>query len=309
MTTPTRQLALGAGANASKFTLTDTELVVERAADSEHIHAPTLRMSDRSPEKWPKVRAPLRNVLWAEVNKDVFEVSLLANKKSKAPLSLLHVTGSVSDADREDAVAFTEAVMAGAYAGNVHSVISAFTSLICPALPTQRRLKVFVNPKSGPVSPSSLHSSPCVLNVHDRARLWAVTGRRLNQSSRLQGAKLTLLVRASLQGSCLLSHALRTVTTRGKQAQEIIEKLPLDAFDAVVVMSGDGLIHEVLNGYAAHAEPAKAFRIPITPIPAGSGNGLAINLLGIQVSPSMLHQTLSELKHPDRNQRTSQSLR
>ncbi len=80
------------------------------------------------------------------------------------------------------------------------------------------------------------------------------------------------------------------VTKRGKHAQEIVEKLPLDEFDAVVVMSGDGLVHEVFNGYAAHAEPAKAFRIPITPIPTGSGNGLAINLLGLEVSFDVMHQ-------------------
>ena len=75
-----------------------------------------------------------------------------------------------------------------------------------------------------------------------------------------------------------------TVTTHFKHAQSIIQELPLDQFDAIVVMSGDGLIHEVLNGYAAHPECPKAFRIPLTPIPTGSGNGLAMNLYGSEVS-------------------------
>ncbi|PSR74126.1 hypothetical protein PHLCEN_2v10082 [Hermanssonia centrifuga] len=47
-------------------------------------------------------------------------------------------------------------------------------------------------------------------------------------------------------------------------------------------MSGDGLIHEVLNGFAKHADPIRAFRTPVAPIPTGSGNGTALNLLGLQ---------------------------
>lgn len=53
-------------------------------------------------------------------------------------------------------------------------------------------------------------------------------------------------------------------------------------YDALVVVSGDGLIHEVMNGLAKHATPEKAFSIPIAPIPAGSGNGLSLNILGLR---------------------------
>ncbi|RDX56689.1 hypothetical protein OH76DRAFT_1395809 [Lentinus brumalis] len=225
----TRELALGSGVNASRFTLTDTELVVERAAD----------------KKWPKVKTSLRNVLWAELKGDAFEVSLLAKKKPKSPLSLLHVTGSVGDADKESAASFTEALMSAAYAG----------------LPRQRRLKVFVNPKSGPGK--------------------AVAQYRKKIEPIFNAAKCKVDV---------------TFTTRGKHAQEIVEKLPLDGFDAIVVMSGDGLVHEVINGYAAHAEPAKAFRIPISPIPTGSGNGLAINLLGLEESKDVAVAALNAIK-------------
>lgn len=61
---------------------------------------------------------------------------------------------------------------------------------------------------------------------------------------------------------------------------EIAQNLEL-TYDALVVISGDGLVHEVLNGLAKHATPEKAFRIPIAPIPAGSGNGLSLNILGL----------------------------
>lgn len=72
-----------------------------------------------------------------------------------------------------------------------------------------------------------------------------------------------------------------TYTTHPKHALEIVQDLSLD-FDALVVVSGDGLIHEVLNGFSKHTQPDKAFCIPIAPIPAGSGNGLSLNLLGLQ---------------------------
>jgi len=56
-------------------------------------------------------------------------------------------------------------------------------------------------------------------------------------------------------------------------------------FDAVITVSGDGLVHEVLNGFADHADPARALSTPVAPIPTGSGNGLSVNLLGLEVSP------------------------
>lgn len=49
-------------------------------------------------------------------------------------------------------------------------------------------------------------------------------------------------------------------------------------------MSGDGLPHEILNGFADHAEPMKAMQIPIAFIPSGSANATALNILGINVS-------------------------
>lgn len=70
-------------------------------------------------------------------------------------------------------------------------------------------------------------------------------------------------------------------TTHKNHAVEIVENSSLD-YDAVVVVSGDGLIHEVFNGFLKHAQSDRAFCIPIVPIPAGSGNGLSLNLLGLQ---------------------------
>ncbi|GLB34908.1 putative diacylglycerol kinase catalytic domain (presumed) [Lyophyllum shimeji] len=70
-----------------------------------------------------------------------------------------------------------------------------------------------------------------------------------------------------------------THTTHNGHAYDIAKDLPLD-FDVVVTVSGDGVVHEVMNGFAHHADPRKAFSVPIAPIPTGSGNALFLNLLG-----------------------------
>lgn len=82
------------------------------------------------------------------------------------------------------------------------------------------------------------------------------------------------------------------VTERGRHAQDIAQTLPLDQYDAIVVLSGDGIVYELLNGFAAHADPARAFRMPVAPVPMGSGNGSSLNLLGKAVGSLTLRQTL-----------------
>lgn len=84
---------------------------------------------------------------------------------------------------------------------------------------------------------------------------------------------------------CLVAqHVIHsTDTTHGKHATEIAKDISFD-YDVLVTLSGDGLIHEVFNGFAQHAQSKEAFNIPIAPVPTGSGNSTSINLLGIEVS-------------------------
>ncbi|KAH9946049.1 ATP-NAD kinase-like domain-containing protein [Epithele typhae] len=228
----TRELALGTGPGASKFILDDATLRIERPAD----------------KQWPNIETPLRNVLWAGIDNDVLTVSLLARKKARSPLSLIHVTGPVADTDKEAASSFSGTVMAVAYIG------------VAP----ERRLKVFVNPHSGP-----------------------------GKAAKNYRKKIEPIFKAA---RCKVDLSF---TERRYHARDLVKELPLDDFDAVVVMSGDGLIHEVLNGYAAHAEPGRAFRIPLSPIPTGSGNGLALNLMGMEASSTLCkRRTFSLLGKP-----------
>ena len=55
-------------------------------------------------------------------------------------------------------------------------------------------------------------------------------------------------------------------------------------YDAIVTLSGDGLAHEILNGFAEHENPRAAFAIPLAPVPTGSGNGCCLSLMGLKVT-------------------------
>lgn len=73
-----------------------------------------------------------------------------------------------------------------------------------------------------------------------------------------------------------------TITLKkGGEATDIVEKLDLDKYDAILPCSGDGTPHEVFNGLAKRKDAGKALRnTAVGHIPCGSGNGLSLNLYG-----------------------------
>ncbi|KAF9053226.1 ATP-NAD kinase-like domain-containing protein [Panaeolus papilionaceus] len=84
-------------------------------------------------------------------------------------------------------------------------------------------------------------------------------------------------------------------TTHKNHGLEIVKSSTLD-YDAVVTVSGDGMVHEVLNGFAQHPESKKAFTIPVAPIPTGSGNGLSLNLLGLDEGFDVVAASINVIK-------------
>lgn len=52
----------------------------------------------------------------------------------------------------------------------------------------------------------------------------------------------------------------------------------LDLFRGIIVISGDGLVHEVINGLLSRKDWEKAIKIPVGQIPAGSANGLSATI-------------------------------
>jgi len=74
-------------------------------------------------------------------------------------------------------------------------------------------------------------------------------------------------------------HYEMKLTTSAGAACEDVKQLNLDCIDGIVIVSGDGLVHEVLNGLATRPDKERAFTVPIGHIMGGSGNALAHNIL------------------------------
>ena len=90
-------------------------------------------------------------------------------------------------------------------------------------------------------------------------------------------------------------------------ATEVAKKISLD-YDAIVTLSGDGLAHEILNGFAEHENPRAVFTIPLASVPTGSGNGYCcLSLMGLKVTtdssshPSSVVNVNAALSHLGRS--------
>ncbi|XP_058140764.1 sphingosine kinase 1 [Dasypus novemcinctus] len=68
------------------------------------------------------------------------------------------------------------------------------------------------------------------------------------------------------------------LTERRNHARELVREEDLRRWDALVVMSGDGLMHEVVNGLMERPDWETAIHKPLSSLPAGSGNALASSL-------------------------------
>ncbi|TEA30738.1 hypothetical protein DBR06_SOUSAS4110201 [Sousa chinensis] len=69
-----------------------------------------------------------------------------------------------------------------------------------------------------------------------------------------------------------------TLTERRNHARELVRAEDLRRWDALVVMSGDGLMHEVVNGLMERPDWETAIQKPLCSLPAGSGNALAASV-------------------------------
>jgi diacylglycerol kinase family enzyme len=70
------------------------------------------------------------------------------------------------------------------------------------------------------------------------------------------------------------------VTEYAGHAEELCAKLNVDEFDVLLMIGGDGFVHEVVNGLARNGGTGlRTFeKISLAVLPAGSGNGLAAGL-------------------------------
>ncbi|KAM8927042.1 sphingosine kinase 2 [Pelodytes ibericus] len=64
-------------------------------------------------------------------------------------------------------------------------------------------------------------------------------------------------------------------TERQNHARELVQSINLEEWDGIVVISGDGLLYEVINGLMGRPDWEDAIKIPVGILPCGSGNALA----------------------------------
>ena len=69
-----------------------------------------------------------------------------------------------------------------------------------------------------------------------------------------------------------------TETAYTRHAKEIASQIDTKEYHAIVTVSGDGLLNEVVNGLMERPDWQQALQILVGAIPAGSGNGLAATL-------------------------------
>ncbi|XP_033479449.2 sphingosine kinase 1-like [Epinephelus lanceolatus] len=74
-----------------------------------------------------------------------------------------------------------------------------------------------------------------------------------------------------------VTHTL-VITERQNHARELVKEADLSQWDALVIMSGDGLLFEVINGLLERPDWEEAIRTPLGILPSGSGNALAASV-------------------------------
>jgi len=113
---------------------------------------------------------------------------------------------------------------------------------------SRRKIVVFINPFSG-------------------------TGRAMDKWRQV----CSMLEKAGVQ-------AQEIVTESTNHAYEVVQKINLNQFDGVVTVSGDGLIHEVLNGLTSREDwDSLSSTLALGIVPGGSGNAIHCSLLHQQL--------------------------
>uniref|UniRef100_A0A3Q0RKY1 Sphingosine kinase 1 n=1 Tax=Amphilophus citrinellus TaxID=61819 RepID=A0A3Q0RKY1_AMPCI len=108
------------------------------------------------------------------------------------------------------------------------------------------RMMLLVNPQSGKGQALTLYN---------------------NHVQRMLNEAAALLLRFLLQErqTCMSQHALHILSVC------FAEEADLSQWDALVIMSGDGLLYEVINGLLERSDWEEAIRIPLGILPGGSG--------------------------------------
>ncbi|CAJ1075978.1 sphingosine kinase 1-like [Xyrichtys novacula] len=82
------------------------------------------------------------------------------------------------------------------------------------------------------------------------------------------------------------------ITEHQNHAREVVKKADLSQWDALAIMSGDGLLFEVINGLMEREDWQEAIQTPLGILPGGSGNALAASVHHYSQSPPAWNEEL-----------------
>uniref|UniRef100_F6YIB7 sphingosine kinase n=1 Tax=Ciona intestinalis TaxID=7719 RepID=F6YIB7_CIOIN len=75
-------------------------------------------------------------------------------------------------------------------------------------------------------------------------------------------------------------------------AKEMVKEVNLSDCDGIIIVSGDGLVHEVINGLMERKDWKTAIKTPIGIVPGGSGNALAASVIYASTGNQTFHFNL-----------------
>ncbi|XP_062388017.1 sphingosine kinase 1-like [Sardina pilchardus] len=82
------------------------------------------------------------------------------------------------------------------------------------------------------------------------------------------------------------------ITEHQNHARELVRKADLSQWDALVILSGDGLLFEVVNGLMEREDWEVAVQTPLGILPGGSGNALAASVNHYSGAPMLFGEEL-----------------
>ncbi len=102
-------------------------------------------------------------------------------------------------------------------------------------------------------------------------------------SGKKQARKIFAQVRPLLERSHL--HFTVTETFSAEETRNFLQKIALEEIDSLVIVGGDGTIHEAIDCLMSRDDWQTAIQTTIGVIPAGTGNGLCKSLLELSGEP------------------------
>ncbi|XP_032870213.1 LOW QUALITY PROTEIN: sphingosine kinase 2-like [Amblyraja radiata] len=140
------------------------------------------------------------------------------------------------------------------------------------------------NCEAGPIPPPGQARTPCTEDSLNEdggpTRKARLAQRGLRTRLRANGDEVTcaaenVKTRKSGHGVRWTNHSHTLSTDHQNHAWQLVQEIKLYECAGIVVVSGDGLLHEVINGLMSRADWKAAMKLPLGIIPAGSGNALA----------------------------------